>query len=350
MDKVSTKINGFKYILNADKTISIYLSFELVQLKSKVVRSIVFRDWNLLSESRLGIGSVLSIRSSYNGSIAVDGYNNNTRDSLILRPDYCPICNSRLNNKGNTISCHNSKCGYYDILFIWKYLKYCLFVRNIEYWHVSILYTKHKIKSLVDLYEKDISGIVLSGINMVELQRKLELKTVNIRLSNLMFSMLHEVRLNVCRRLSLTKINKWYNGVDDIHWIDGVKCYDSVLTAIRLANSYYIQWLSKYKTTVTLLKEKANIVLESNLKENDKHSLKDKVVMVYSSSLYGKSDLVDFIKLAGGWADKNIERYEGKVIDIAVADSKDYYQVLDKYKCDIVTDEELLTKLDLNKQ
>ena len=350
MNKVSTEINGFKYILNADKTISIYLSLSLVHLNNRIIRSIVFRDWNLLSESRLGIGSVLSIRSSYNGSMVVDSYNNNTRDSLILRPEYCPICNSRLNNKGNTISCHNSECGHYDILFIWKYLKYCLFIRNIEYWHVSILYTKHKIKSLVDLYEKDISDITLSGVNMVELQRKLESKIVNIRLSNLMFSMLHNVRLNVCRRLSLTKINKWYNGVDDIHWIDGVRYRDSVLTAMRLANSYYIQWLAKYKTTVMLLKEKANIVLESDLKENDKHNLKDKVVMVYSSNIYSKSDLVDFIKLAGGWADKNIERYEGKVIDIAVADSKDYYQVLDKYKCDIITDEELLTKLDLNKQ
>lgn len=350
MAKVNTEINGFKYILNADKTISIYLSLDLVQLNSKVIRSIVFRDWNLFSESRLGIGSVLSIRSSYNGSITVDGYNNDTRNSLILRPDYCPICNSRLNNKGNTISCHNSECGHYDILFMWKYLKYCLFIRNIEYWHVSILYIKHKIKSLVDLYERDISGITLSGINMVELKRKLELKTVNIRLSNLMFSMLHEVRLNVCRRLSLTKINKWYNGVDDIHWIDGVKYYDSILTAIRLANSYYIQWLSKYKTTVMLLKERVNVVLESSLKENDKHNLKDKVVMVYSSNIYSKSDLVDFVKLAGGWADKNIERYEGKVIDIVVAEDKDYYKALGKYKCNVITDEQLLTMLDLNKQ
>ena len=30
MNKVSTEINGFKYILNADKTISVYLSLSLV--------------------------------------------------------------------------------------------------------------------------------------------------------------------------------------------------------------------------------------------------------------------------------------------------------------------------------
>ena len=40
MAKVNTEINGFKYILNADKTISIYLSLDLVRLDNRVVKNL----------------------------------------------------------------------------------------------------------------------------------------------------------------------------------------------------------------------------------------------------------------------------------------------------------------------
>lgn len=318
-----TIITGFKLMLNDKKHAGAILYLQPVEVNGRVIKSFFCTDWKLLSESKVTVGSKIELITKFDFIDAMAGVVARKENGEQIDATVCPVCGKTLQQAvgGKERFCVNERCGHSDMIRMWKLLKYCYYLTDLKFSSIYIMYTKHDIKTLSDLYrirELVSEAELVSTPILDQIANALD-SNPTVKLSNLYYSLIPDMSIYTAYRLSMCKTWDWKHGVSDINVIDGVRVDDDKLGSLHSAagdlKSYLLS--PQVKPQMKILAQ--NIIVDMNI---DLH-LQDRSFRILRTNRISTVELSNLIKLAGGKCERNTARLKLENIDYWVGTNVD---------------------------
>lgn len=311
-------INGYSLIVNERGNVIPLL--DIVPTDTTNHLYIPITSWYEVDIIQPRIGNVVKLTPG-KYSTEISPHFVNVKAEALGRPKKCPLCESELKVSGSdatvAYSCSNKNCGYYQVLRLLRFLRYCCLCQDFTYTSVYKLYVNKVLRNLEDIYSLTKDNLVRAGyspelasilINEIDANRE-------IPIQNLYYALMPESKPIHALRLASLIRNKWYNPITETFTTGIIPTRlvtnGEILSLVVSLNSY----LTNNKASMLELNNNITVTTSVSI---IKPSLSGRTFIIGNLDKLKVQHLKTMIKLNGGSVEENVSSSMFWNIDYAV--------------------------------
>ena len=313
-------INGYSLIVNEKGSVIPLL--DVVPTNTNKHLYIPITSWYEVDIIQPRIGNIVKlVPGKYNTEILPHFVND--KAEVLDKPKKCPLCGSELKTSGSkanvSYSCTNKDCGYYQILRLLRFLRYCCLCQDFTYTSVYKLYVNGILKNMEDIYSLTKDNLVKVGFEQ-ELAETLINEIDNSReipIQNLYYALIPDSKPIQALRISSLVKGKWYNPIAEAFTTGIIPTRlltnGEIFSSIVILNSY----LTKNKASMLALSKNITVTTSISIM---KPSLSGRTFIIGNLDKLKVQHLKTMIRLNGGSVEENFNTAMYWNIDYAITE------------------------------